>query len=86
MSVMVMDCPEYLDDSGAVRCGLPAEVQRRYTSESTSGPVEGVRIRCPRGHSLNGPVEFLTCADGGRPAPATSRPRSPESLPELGLR
>jgi hypothetical protein len=35
-----LDCPEYLDDEGAARCGLPAEVQDRYTLESTGGPLE----------------------------------------------
>jgi hypothetical protein len=62
--VMLLDCPAYLDDQGAVRCGLPAAVEYRYTVESTDGPLESARIRCPRGHGLNGPVEFLTFTGG----------------------
>jgi hypothetical protein len=58
-AVMFLDCPEYLDRQGAVRCGLPAEVEYRYTLGSSDGPMEGVRIRCPRGHWFNGPVESL---------------------------
>jgi hypothetical protein len=59
-SIMFLDCPEYMDRHGAARCGLPAEVQDRYTMQSTDGPLESVRIRCPRGHYLNGPIESLT--------------------------
>jgi hypothetical protein len=58
--VMFLDCPAYMDKRGAVRCGLPAEVEDRYTVRSTDGPMESARIRCPRGHWFNGPVEFLT--------------------------
>jgi hypothetical protein len=28
--------------------------------ESTDGPVESAKIRCPRGHHFNGPIESLT--------------------------
>jgi hypothetical protein len=65
-SVMFLDCPAYLDERGAVRCGLPAEVQYRYTMESTSGPLESAKIRCPRGHGFNGPVESLTWEGAGQ--------------------
>jgi len=58
--MMFMDCPEYMDKHGAVRCGLPAEVESRYTARSTDGPLESAKIRCPRGHWFNGPVELLT--------------------------
>jgi hypothetical protein len=78
MQLMFMDCPEYLDTRGTRRCGLPAEVQYRYAAESTDGPLESAKIRCPRGHWFNGPVEMLTWAKprrrrprGGCPAPAT---------------
>jgi hypothetical protein len=57
--VMFLDCPEYLDRRGRFRCGLPAEVADRYALESTDGPLESVRIRCPRGHWFNGPLESL---------------------------
>ena len=55
-----VDCPAYLDNSGSVRCGLPAEVEGRYTMRSTDGPLGSMRIRCPRGHWFNGPVDSLT--------------------------
>jgi hypothetical protein len=64
---MFLDCPEYLDSRGAARCGLPAEVEYRYTVGSTDGPLESARIRCPRGHWFNGPVESLTWSES-RPA------------------
>ncbi len=55
-----MDCPAYMDKRGTARCGLPAEVECRYTVRSTDGPLESARIRCPRGHWFNGLVESLT--------------------------
>jgi hypothetical protein len=81
--VMFLDCPEYMDRHGTARCGLPAAVEHRYTMQSTDGPLESVRIRCPRGHFLNGPLELLTwekaaSASGGAAAvhgqDVTSRP------------
>ncbi len=57
--MMFLDCPAYMDTDGVARCGLPAHVQYRYTVSSTDGPLESVKIRCPRGHWFNGPVEFL---------------------------
>ena len=58
--VMFLDCPAYLDNRGAVRCGLPAEVAHRYTAESTDGPLECAKVRCPRGHGFNGTIESLS--------------------------
>jgi hypothetical protein len=58
--VMFLDCPAHMDKHGAARCGLPAEVEYRYTASSTDGPMEGAKIRCPRGHWFNGPIEALT--------------------------
>ena len=57
---MFLDCPAYLDRHGTVRCGLPAEVEYRYTMTSTDGLLESARIRCPDDHVFNGPVEALT--------------------------
>ena len=54
-----LDCPAYLDKTGSVRCGLPAEVEDEYTLQSTDGPLAGVRIRCLLGHYFNGPAEAL---------------------------
>jgi hypothetical protein len=59
-SVMFLDCPAYMDQRGTARCGLPAAVEGRYTVTSTDGPLESARIRCPRGHYFNGPLESLT--------------------------
>jgi hypothetical protein len=39
-TMMFLDCPAYLDQYGALRCGLPAEVSCRFTMHSTDGPVE----------------------------------------------
>lgn len=58
--MMFLDCPAYLDRNGSVRCGLPAEVQSRYTLNSTDGPLESASIHCPRDHWFNGPIESLT--------------------------
>ena len=77
-SLMFLDCPAYMDKTGSVRCGLPAEVQDRYLMSSTDGALESARIRCPRGHWFNGPVEMLIPRENqvaGAQAPA--RPRSP---------
>jgi hypothetical protein len=57
--VTFLDCPAYLDNDGAARCGLPAEVQVRYTMNSTDGLLESAKIRCPLGHWFNGPIESL---------------------------
>ena len=66
--MIFMDCPAYMDEDGAVRCGLPAEVEYRYAVRSSDGPLESAKIRCPRGHWFNGPVESLTW---DKPASAT---------------
>jgi hypothetical protein len=58
--MMVVDCPAYLDEDGARRCGLPAEVRCRFTMRSSDGPLEAATIRCPAGHWFNGPIESLT--------------------------
>ena len=58
--MMFLDCPAYIDDKCTARCGLPAAVKDRYTVSSTDGPVESARIRCPRDHVFNGPIEALT--------------------------
>ena len=63
-----LDCPAFLGGDRAVRCGLPAELEARYSVSSTDGPLDSVRIRCPRGHWFNGHVESLTMP--GRPAAA----------------
>jgi hypothetical protein len=34
-------------------------VEYRYTIRSTDGPLESAKIRCPRGHCFNGPIDSL---------------------------
>ena len=69
-SVMFLDCPAYIDELGAVRCGLPAEIQNRYTTMSTRGLLDSAKIRCPRRHWFNGPVEFFTWVTDANPGDA----------------
>jgi len=76
-SVMFLDCPAYLDRTGAARCGLPAAVEYRYAMRSTDGPLESVKIRCPRGHSFNGPVESLLWEKGSQRARSAASTRTP---------
>jgi hypothetical protein len=57
---MLLDCPAYLDEDALVRCGLPAAVLYRAIAESTGGPVEIVKIKCPVGHHFHAPIEFLS--------------------------
>ena len=70
--MMFLDCPAWLDQAGAVRCGLPAEVRCRFTMRSTDGPVESAMISCPAGHYFCGAVESLTWdgTDNHDPGPA----------------
>lgn len=75
--VMFLDCPAYLDRHGAARCGLPAEVEQRYTMRSTDGPLESARIRCPRGHWFNGPIASLTWDKSGTAAVRAAGAASP---------
>ena len=67
--MMFVDCPAYLDQDGAARCGLPAEIRCRYIMRSTGEPLESAMIRCPAGHWFTGPLESLTLTTGpGRAA------------------
>ena len=62
--VMFLDCPAYLDAHGAARCGLPAEVEDRYSMRSSDGPLDSAKIRCPLGHWFSGTIEALTWDKG----------------------
>ena len=70
--MMFLDCPAYLDQDGAVRCGLPAEVRCRFTMRSTDGPIESAMIRCPAGHYFNGAIESLTWDGKDKHDPGTA--------------
>ena len=71
--MMFLDCPAYLDQEGAARCGLPAEVRCRFTMRSADGPVESAMIRCPAGHSFSGPVEALSWDSSDKHDPGAAR-------------
>jgi hypothetical protein len=88
--MMFLDCPACLDEEGAVRCGLPAEVTCRFTMRSTGGPLESAMIRCPAGHWFNGPIESLTWQssqkpDHGKPAVAATARRDSLTSSHDGL-
>jgi hypothetical protein len=70
-SVTFLDCPAYLDRHGTARCGLPAMVEYRYTIRSTGKVLDAAKIRCPRGHWFNGPIDALTLAESPSPAART---------------
>lgn len=76
---MFLNCPAYMDNDGVTRCGLPAEVEYRYTLDSTDCPLEGAKIRCPAGHWFNGPIASLSmeCSHGGQ----RQRIRRPNNVP-----
>jgi len=81
--MMFVDCPAWLDQQGALRCGLPAEVRCRYVMRSTGGPLEAAMIRCPAGHWFNGPVESLACQTSREPGqrrPADAATAARDSL------
>ncbi len=67
--MMFVDCPAYLDQAGALRCGLPAEVRCRFTMRSTDGPLESAMIRCPAGHYFCVAIESLTWESSHKHAP-----------------
>jgi hypothetical protein len=83
--MMFLDCPAYLDQDGAVRCGLPAEVRCRFTMHSTDGPIESAMIGCPAGHHFTGAIESLTWdgKDNHRdfPAEPERKVRGPNTAP-----
>jgi hypothetical protein len=58
--MMFLNCPAYIDQEGAVRCGLPAEVRCQFTMRSTDGPIESAMISCPAGHYFSGAIESPT--------------------------
>ena len=70
--MMFLDYRAYLNQDGAVRCGLPAGVRHRFSMRSTDGPLESAMIRCPVGHRFNEPIESLTWAIEDKRAPGTA--------------
>jgi len=84
--MIFLNCPAYLDQDSAVRCGLPAEIRCRFTMSSTDGPLESVMIRCPAGHYFSGPLEFLTRDSTDKHDPCTAGPGSPARRDSLQSR
>lgn len=72
--MMFLDCPAYLDERGASRCGLPAEVEYRYGAQSTDGVLESAKIRCPNGHWFSGTIESLTWDKNADAATSRAKP------------
>jgi len=66
---------------GSKRCGLPAEVRRRFIMRSTSGPLESAMIRCLARHWFNGLIEFLTPQNGAHHSGRLPGPRVPPRRP-----
>jgi hypothetical protein len=83
---MFLNCPAYLDNDGGLRCGLPAEVEVRYIMNSTDGPLESAKIRCPLGHWFNGPVKCLTVPEPPSVAAVSARPLPPPAVPGVATR
>jgi hypothetical protein len=81
--MMFLNCPAYLDQEGAVRCGLSAEVRCRFTMNSTDGPVEGAMIRRPAGHYFCGAVESLAWDGTDKYDPGTAAVASPAGRDSL---
>src|SRR5262249_10706707 len=78
--MIFLDCPAYVDEEGAIRCGLPAEVRCRLTMRSSSGPLEAAMIRCPSGHWFNGPIQSLTWESKHHHQPADASVASSAAL------
>ena len=74
-----------MDMTTCPECGAPAEITQRSALESTSGPVEHVKLRCVRRHWFLMPTFLLAeyhQQRWGTPAtrPGPSGPR-PEATP-----
>ena len=61
--MMFVDCPAYLDQDGAARCGLPAEV-RCPAGHWFTGPIEFLTPAPEPGRAAAPPC--LAETDGGR--------------------
>jgi hypothetical protein len=50
---MFLNCPAYLDNDGALQCGLQTEVEARHIMNSTDGPLPTPAIP---GAAPHGPI------------------------------
>ena len=72
---MFLECPAYLDTDGATRCGLPAEVEARYTMRSADGPLESPRSGAYVVTGSMGPSSSSQCGRS-QPRRRSTRPGS----------
>ena len=79
--MMFQNCPSYLDQEGALRCGLPAEVRCRFTMRSADGPLESAMIRCPGRALLQRAHQIPTSESTGDHDPGTTRLGSLPGVP-----
>ena len=77
---MFLNCPAHMDNDGATRCRLPAEVEYRYILNSTDGPLESAKIRCARGHFSTGPSNASPCRSGRPRALVSASPPPPPTV------
>jgi hypothetical protein len=66
---MFLNCPAYMDKDGGTRCGPPAEVEYRYTMNSTDGPLESAKISCRAGTTSTRPLNTSLCQSSRPPPP-----------------
>ncbi len=69
--MMFLDCPAYLDRDGAVRCGLPAEVERRLPG------TNAIRALLPRRGGIEADLTLEAwrgCWTGSPPATRDATP------------
>ena len=78
--MMFLDCPAYLDQDGAARCGLPAEVSRWFTRGSTDGPLDTAVIRSAASSKPSASAS-LTLKGPARRPPRRSRPAGRAARP-----
>lgn len=48
------------DRTSCPECGESARVESRFVLESTDGPIEHCKVRCPHGHWFLLPVSMLS--------------------------
>lgn len=75
------------DRTSCPECGEPARVESRFVLESTDGPIEHCKVRCPHGHWFLLPVSMLADSRFGRSRARSALGQGPRSTdPELDER
>jgi hypothetical protein len=69
--MMFLDCPAYLDQEGAVRCGLPAEVRcrGRHARRPNSAPAYYLGRPARQWVTIMGPRRTAGSAPAAAPRP-----------------